>query len=314
MNETEMQPAITTLATLRAGLHGALVGQREPLDLMLIVLSARGHALLEGVPGLAKTTAVKRLAELTGLGFRRVQMTPDQLPADLTGAPIFDPETRKFEIRRGPIFAPFLLADEINRAPPKVQSALLEAMEERQVTLGGESLKLPEPFVVFATQNPIEHDGTFPLPEAQLDRFLCRIDFAYPDAAEEELILEKAGSFSAPIQPAIDPATLPALWQATTRVRMDPRLRRYILALSQATRVRPGTLALGVSPRGGLALQAAAQARALLHERDFVLPEDIYRLAPAVFGHRLILSFDAEGDGLKPGQILREILQAVPSP
>jgi len=315
MSTSSTDQAAAALQSLRQGLRESVVGQQDNLDLLLVTLAVRGHALLEGVPGLAKTTAIKRLAELTGLGFKRVQMTPDQLPADLTGAPIFDPETRRFTIRRGPIFTPFLLADEINRAPPKVQSALLEAMQERQVTLGGESLPLPVPFLVFATQNPIEQDGTFTLPEAQLDRFLLKIEFGYPDLAEEELILESAGdTAAAPREPVCDMAALQAVWSAARNVQVDPRLRRYCIALVHASRAQPGTVALGVSPRGGLALQSAARARALLDHRDFVIPEDIYALVPAVFRHRLILSFDAEADGLSGGAIAARLLQTVQSP
>ena len=310
----DFQRAADLLGRLRTALREKVIGQTAPIDLLLITLAARGHALLEGVPGLAKTTAVKRLGELTGLAFRRVQMTPDQLPADLTGAPTFDPQAGRFEIRKGPIFTAFLLADEINRAPPKVQSALLEAMEERQVTLGGETLPLPAPFVVFATQNPVEQDGTFPLPEAQLDRFLVRVDFGYPDAAEEEMILDRAAASARPAAPLADAADWPGICEATEAVRVDPRLRRYAIALARATRGRPDVISLGVSPRGALALQQAARARALLDGRDFAIPEDFWRLAPAVFTHRILLAFEAEAEGMRPADALSQALAGVDSP
>ena len=318
-----------------------IVGQGEMVDGLLTALIAGGHILLEGVPGLAKTLAVKTLAEITALQFKRIQFTPDLLPADLTGTLIWEQSSGGFSVRRGPVFANVILADEINRAPAKVQSALLEAMEEKQVTIGETSYPLPDPFFVLATQNPIEHEGTYALPEAELDRFLLKLLIRYPSPEEELRILDFAAPFasspgdreSAPaLRPVLSLAELEALRKAADAVFADEQILRYIVSVVAASRpapvrAAPGIdaprrpkeglfryIAFGASPRATLALCRCAKIRALFEGRTFVSPEDVKAAAFPVLRHRLVLSYEAEADGLEPDSIISRILALVPMP
>jgi MoxR-like ATPase len=302
------------LKRLREELGRAVVGQRDLIDGLLIGLLAGGHVLVEGVPGLAKTTAVRSLAEVLGLGFRRIQFTPDLLPGDLIGTPVYVPAEQRFEVRRGPIFAPILLADEINRAPAKVQSALLEAMEERQVTIGEETLRLPDPFLVMATQNPLDLEGTYPLPEAQVDRFLLKVVVSYPGYEEErEIVARDAGERPA-LRAVTDADQVRGLRRAAGEVHVAPALADYAVRLVRATREPEGALALGASPRASLFLVRAARARALLDGRDYATPHDVKRVAHAVLRHRLILSYEAEADGASADGAIDRLLAAVETP
>ncbi len=298
-----------------------IVGQPVLLNRLLVALLCRGHVLIEGLPGLAKTRTIKTLASASRMVFRRIQFTPDLLPSDVVGTLIFDPKQLTFTPKKGPIFANLLLADEINRAPSKVQSALLEAMEERQVTLGDESFKLPDPFLVLATQNPLEQEGTFPLPEAQMDRFLFKLRVDYPGPAEEVEVLRRADGNEEIVRPIADAATLLALGQQASRVRLDDAIRGYIVKLVQATRPGHGKdwkgrehIRCGASPRASLALQSASKALAYLAGRDHVLPEDVVSLAPDVLRHRLLLTYESEADGMTTDQVIVQLLQAVPRP
>jgi MoxR-like ATPase len=298
-----------------------IVGQPRLLNRLLVALLVPGHVLLEGLPGLAKTRTVKTLAAASRMSFRRVQFTPDLLPSDVIGTLVFDPRNLTFSPRKGPVFANLLLADEINRAPSKVQSALLEAMEERQVTLGEDSFALPEPFLVLATQNPLEQEGTFPLPEAQMDRFLFKLRVGYPSAQEETEVLLRANGQEPELQPVITGAELLEAGRLAHGVRLDPAIRGYIVRLVQAT--RPGAahpwkgremLRCGASPRAGLALQAASKAVAFLAGRDHVLPEDVAELAPDVLRHRLLLTYESEADGATTDELIQTLLTATPRP
>ncbi|MDR0553820.1 MAG: MoxR family ATPase [Treponema sp.] len=332
--------AASILNVCRAELAKRVVGQGEMIDGLLTALIAGGHILLEGVPGLAKTLAVKSLAEITGLLFKRIQFTPDLLPADLTGTLIWDQSTGKFAVRRGPVFANVILADEINRAPAKAQSALLEAMEERQVTIGQHSYILPEPFFVLATQNPIEHEGTYALPEAQLDRFLLKLKIAYPSPQEEIAILEREvpkGPQSTredrspgrqPLETVLGIPALGVLRQAAFQVRIDQRIMAYIVSLVGASRPAGSGgegrasgkdgfyryIAFGASPRASIALCRCSRIHALFQGRDFVSPEDVKAAALPVLRHRLMLSYEAEADGLDTDAVISRILSLVPLP
>jgi len=297
-----------------------IVGQPQLLNRLMVALLVPGHVLLEGLPGLAKTRVVKTLAAASHLQFRRVQFTPDLLPSDVVGTLVFDPRHLTFSPRKGPVFANLLLADEINRAPSKVQSALLEAMEERQVTLGEDSFALPDPFMVLATQNPLEQEGTFPLPEAQMDRFLFKLRVDYPSAQEEAEVLRRA-SADDPVSPVISGRTLLEAGRAARQVRLDEAIRDYIVRLVQATRPGPGKawkgreqLRCGASPRASLALQGASKALAYLAGRDHVLPDDIAALAPDVLRHRLLLTYEAEADGATTDGLIQALLAATPRP
>jgi len=297
------------------------VGQSRLLDRLLVALLCRGHVLLEGLPGLAKTRTVKTLAAASHLSFRRIQFTPDLLPSDVVGTLVFDPRHLTFSPKRGPVFANLVLADEINRAPSKVQAALLEAMEERQVTLGEDSFPLPDPFLVLATQNPLEQEGTFPLPEAQMDRFLFKLRVDYPGQEEEVEVLRRAHLDGGDVRPVVDAPTLLAAGRKAAEVRLDEAIRAYIVRLVQATRPDHGKawkgkeqLRCGASPRASLALQAAAKAQAWLQGRDHVLPQDVVDLAPDVLRHRLLLTFESEADGATTDQAITQLLQAVPRP
>ena len=317
------------LKALRDEVGRAVVGQHGLVDGLLIGLLAGGHVLVEGVPGLAKTTAVRSLAQALGLGFRRIQFTPDLLPGDLIGTPIWVPEQRGFSVRRGPIFAPIVLADEINRAPAKVQSALLEAMEERQVTIGDETFMLPDPFLVMATQNPIDLEGTYPLPEAQIDRFLLKLVVPYPEADEEREILARDVRERPALSAVADAVRVKQLRDEAAAVYVAPAVAEYAVRLVRATREpalagarlerpepRPaaGTVAVGASPRATLFLVRAARARALLDGRRHTTPHDVKRVAPDVLRHRVLLSYEAEADGIRPEDVVTALLAAVEIP
>ncbi len=311
-----------TLARVRAEVARAVVGQQVMVDRLLVGLLTGGHVLLEGVPGLAKTLAVKSLGDALSLKCRRIQFTPDLLPADLTGTLVYHPRDGTFTAKKGPLFAHLVLADEVNRAPAKVQAALLEAMQERQVTLGDESHVLEEPFLVLATQNPIEQEGTYPLPEAQSDRFMLKVKIGYPERADEKLILQRAGL-----------ATLPSLTAQASReevleareglamVYVDEKIQEYVLDLVTATR-RPrdfglpleSLIAYGASPRATLYLVRGAQGLAVLDGRPYVLPEDVKAIAPDVLRHRIHVSFEAEAEGVDGEEVARRILEKVRVP
>jgi MoxR-like ATPase len=330
--------AAELFSSCRKELAKRIAGQRGMVDGLLAALIAGGHILLEGVPGLAKTLAVKSLAEITGLVFKRIQFTPDLLPADLTGTLIWEQGRGDFSVRRGPLFANVILADEINRAPAKVQSALLEAMEEKQVTIGETSYPLPDPFFVLATQNPIEHEGTYALPEAELDRVLIKLLVSYPSPEEEIDILarnERIGKQEGVEAPRVvlDVSALALLRDAANSVRMDGKIAQYIVSVISSTRPlstridteRPaGTripkeglyryISFGASPRASIALQRLSRIFALMEGRPFVTPEDVKAAAFPVLRHRIVLSYEAEADGLDPDALISRILSLVPIP
>lgn len=301
-----------------------IVGQEAMVERLLIGLLTGGHVLLEGVPGLAKTLTVRTLADVLHASFSRIQFTPDLLPADVVGTMIFDAQHQAFTARQGPIFAQIVLADEVNRAPAKVQSALLEAMQERQVTIGGTSYALPSPFLVLATQNPIESEGTYPLPEAQLDRFLLKVHVGYPERSEEREVLLRMSQASETIsvQRLAEPEQVLAARHQIEHLHLDPRLADYIVDLVRGTRTPAAVglaalepmIAFGASPRASIALAQAARAHAFLRGRDYVAPEDVQALAPDVMRHRIVLTFDAEAEGLDTDAVVEQVLRAVPVP
>jgi len=292
-----------------------IVGKRETVELAVISLLCQGHLLIEDVPGVGKTMLARSLARSLGCSFSRIQFTPDMLPSDVTGVSIFNQISHEFEFRQGPIMAQVVLTDEINRATPKTQAALLEAMEERQVTVDGLTHKLPRPFIVMATQNPIEYEGTFPLPEAQLDRFFLRVRLGYPEADEEIEVLDRQ-QFRHPID-AIDPVTsadqISDAQEEVKKIYVAPGVKRYIVELTRRTRDYPEVY-LGASPRGSLTLYRAGQARAAMHGREFVLPDDIKSLAEAALGHRVILGPAARLRDLTTAEVVTEILDSVAVP
>ncbi len=312
------------LKRLQDEMGRVVVGQRALVEGLLVGLLSGGHVLVEGVPGLAKTTAVRTLAAVLGLGFRRIQFTPDLLPGDLTGNPVFVPDRRTFEVRRGAIFTPVLLADEINRAPAKVQSALLEAMEERQVTIGEESLPLPEPFLVMATQNPIELEGTYPLPEAQIDRFLLKLVVPYPTELEEREIVERDAQGTVDVEPVAGIEQVLGLRAAASQIHVAPEVSEYAVRIVRATREPGGIVpdsalgaspvALGGSPRASIYLVRAARARALLDGRSYATPHDVKRMAPDVLRHRVLVTYEAEADGITPESVIEAVLASVETP
>jgi MoxR-like ATPase len=321
--------ALEQVKRLREEVGRVVVGQRALVDGLLVALLCGGHVLVEGVPGVAKTTAVRTLAHALGLGFRRIQFTPDLLPADLLGTPIYVPGRERFEVRRGPIFTPVLLGDEINRAPAKVQSALLEAMEERQVTIGDETFALPRPFFVMATQNPVELEGTYPLPEAQIDRFLLKLVVPYPDACEEAEIVARDARAEVAVRPVADAAAVEELKRSVGAVYVAPAVTDYAVRLVRATRdpaaagvhvvgpdgtSPPHPVALGASPRASIFLVRAARARALLDGRTFATPHDVKRVAPDVLRHRVLMSYEAEADGIGPESVVEAVLGSVETP
>lgn len=292
-----------------------IVGKRQAVELVLVALLCRGHVLLEDVPGTGKTVLAKSIARSIGCSFKRIQFTPDLLPSDVTGVSIFNQQSREFEFRPGPVFAQIVLADEINRATPKTQSALLEAMEERQITVDGHTYALPAPFIVLATQNPIEYEGTFPLPEAQLDRFLLRLHLGYPERVDEIAILKRQRQAHPldSLQPVAEIDELLQLQRTITQVYVDDLIEEYIVSLVSATRHHEDVY-LGASARGSLALYRTAQARAAMRGHDFVTPDDIKALAGAVLGHRMIISPAARIRNVTAGAIIDEILSAVAVP
>jgi MoxR-like ATPase len=316
-----MESAATAVAQrLRAGLERVVSGNEGPAFGALVALLAGGHLLLEGVPGTAKTLLVRVLARLLGVGFRRIQFTPDLMPADIVGTTVFDPVSGAFSLRHGPIFTNLVLADEINRTPPKTQSALLEAMEERQVTIDGETHPIAAPFFVCATQNPIEFEGTYPLPEAQLDRFLVRARTGYPTEAQERALIERTVAgfdahdlAAAGVEQVASGADVVAAQRAVRAIHVEPAVQAYILAIGVASRAAKD-VALGASPRGVLALLGAAQAAAAIDGRAFVTPDDVKSVAPLVLGHRIIVKPEAELEGASATAIVARLLASVPAP
>ena len=319
----------------RAEAGKRLVGQENLIDDILTAFVAGGHVLLEGVPGLAKTLAVKTTAEILGLDFKRIQFTPDLLPADVTGTLIYEQNTGKFSVRKGPVFANVILADEINRAPAKVQSAMLEAMEEKQITIGEETYKLPDPFFVLATQNPVEQEGTYNLPEAELDRFLMKLVISYPAADNEIKIVQTAGKAAdVPVKQIVKADDIAALKQAAEKITCSEKLVEYIVSIltvtrpenskrQQAGRTLVNTantnditryIHFGASPRAGIAMLQCAKVKALFAGRDFVLPEDIKAVALNVLRHRLVLSYEAAADNVTADDIITRILDFIPVP
>ncbi len=300
-----------------------VVGQEKLIDGLLIGLLANGHILLEGVPGLAKTLSVKSLAAAIQANFQRIQFTPDLLPADLVGTLVFNPQTGLFTTKQGPIFANVILADEINRAPAKVQSALLEAMEEKQVTIGDQTYRLPEPFIVLATQNPIEQHGTYPLPEAQLDRFMLKLTIGYPTKDDELLIMERMAQTSRtlPIQPVITPAEILAVRNVVDQIYLDAKIKDYIVNLVMATR-NPQQYQLdladyiefGASPRATISLAIAAKAYAFMQGRAYVVPNDIKAIGPDVLRHRVIISYEAEANEISVETLIKTIFDSIEVP
>lgn len=347
-----MNPGQAWTQKLRSEIGKAVIGQDQVVERLLVALLANGHVLLEGMPGLAKTLLVRCLGRALGVQFERIQFTPDLLPSDVVGTMIFQPRDGQFTVHKGPVFANLVLADEINRAPAKVQSALLEAMQERQVTIGGTSHKLPAPFFVMATQNPIEQEGTYPLPEAQTDRFLFKLIVDYPAAAEERTMLDRWGSVT--VQPELQSVSsgeeLLGLRKQVDAIHASPAVQGYILALVRQTRVlaltqneegrvqnsstppalppssypkpqtpnpKPGSqrqLTFGASPRASLALLQAARALAWMRGQEFVTPALVQELAPDILRHRVGLTYEAEAEGLTPDAIIRDLLKSVPVP
>ncbi len=305
---------------IRREVEKVVVGQDEALRLILIALAAEGHVILEGVPGLAKTTLVRALGRALNLEFKRIQFTPDLMPSDIVGTQVFNFQESKFHLVEGPVFTNLLLADEINRAPAKAQSALLEAMQERQVSIEGLTRSLPGPFLVLATQNPVEYEGTYPLPEAQLDRFLFKITLDYPTFEEEQRVLDQhrgdtAGlsSLLDSIEPVADAAALNAAKEETLAVNVKPEVSRYLLELVRRTR-DDVNIQLGGSPRASLMLLVAARAAASLEDRDYLIPDDVKALFAPVLRHRILLTASAEVEGMGADSVLRGILDAVPVP
>ena len=322
--DQRIQAESKTLQAVRSSLQSVIVGQDDLLDGLLIALLADGHVLLEGLPGLAKSLAVNALARTVGGEFRRIQFTPDLLPADLVGTHVYNPKTGDWQVKQGPVFANFVLADEINRAPAKVQSALLEAMQERQVTLAGETRKLPSPFLVLATQNPVEQEGTYALPEAQIDRFLVKLVVGYPSKEEELKIIDRMASLSASTEaaPATTPQDLLRMRELLDTIYLDDKVKGYIVDLVFATR-EPERVGLdqlkplilyGASPRASLALARTSRARAFLEGRGFVTPQDVKAVGSMVLRHRVLTTYEAEAEGVDSEAVLRTVFDTVPVP
>jgi len=309
---------------IRAEASKVIVGQINMVDRLLIGLLANGHVLLEGLPGLAKTLSIKTLASAVNASFSRIQFTPDLLPSDIIGTMIFNPAKSEFTVRQGPIFANFILADEINRAPAKVQSALLEAMQERQVTIGKDTFSLDEPFLVLATQNPIDQEGTYPLPEAQVDRFMLKVKVGYPDKAEEKAIIRKVinGETTQSIDPVIDPARIIQARELVKKVYMDEKIENYILDIVFATRNPKeygiddldGLINYGGSPRASINLAVASKALAFLNRRGYVIPEDVREISHDVLRHRIGLSYEAEAENITQEDVIVKVLNSVEVP
>jgi len=330
IQKNDLDRAESLLDGCRKEMALRITGQREMIDGLLASLIAGGHILLEGVPGLAKTLAVKSLAEITGLEFKRIQFTPDLLPADLTGTMIWEQASGSFSVRKGPVFANIILADEINRAPAKVQSALLEAMEEKQVTIGQTSFPLPDPFFVLATENPIEHEGTYLLPEAELDRFLMKLLIVYPQPVEELEIVKNSLSLSAnskngkkPLSPVLSGEALSFLRNTADEIHIDEEITKYIVSVVTATRpVSAGQpaegvyryISFGASPRASIALYRCSRIFAMFRGRTFVSPEDVKEAAFPVLRHRIVLSYEAEAEGMDSDAVIARILNHIPVP
>ena len=314
----QKESAFVDLLSIEMG--KVIVGQKQLVENLMIALLANGHVLLEGVPGLAKTLAISTLSKAVNAKFNRIQFTPDLLPADVTGTLIYSQKNENFEIHKGPVFANFVLADEINRAPAKVQSALLEAMQERQVTLGDKTYDLPQPFLVMATQNPVEQEGTYPLPEAQLDRFMLKVLVDYPKKEEERLIvrMNNSGEFPQP-NPVVNPEDIVRAREIVREVYMDEKIERYIVDLVYATRTPAeyglkgleNMISFGASPRASISLCAAAKAYAFIKRRGYVIPEDVRAVCPQVLRHRIGLSYEAEAENLTADQIIEQVINAV---
>lgn len=312
-----------TIHAIKQEIQKVIVGQEELIDAMLIALVTEGHILVEGVPGLAKTTAVNAISKALGLTFKRLQFTPDLLPSDVTGTEIYDQKSGDFKIKHGPAFTNLLLADEINRAPAKVQSALLEVMQERQITIGEDTFKLDNPFLVMATQNPLEQEGTYRLPEAQLDRFLMKVIVGYSTFEEEfEIVSRVAKTGFKEVQKVVDIAEINTLKQALSDIHIDDELQKYMLKLIFATRapVEYGLADLaayidfGVSPRASIDIYKASRAHALIHGKDYVSPRDVAEVAYGVLRHRIILNYKADAQNIKPDDIIKEILKTIKLP
>jgi len=304
-----------SIKRIRDNIQQVIVGKEEQINLALVAVLCEGHILIEDVPGIGKTTLAKALAASLGCTFRRIQFTPDLLPSDVTGINYFNQKHQEWEFRPGPVFTQIALADEINRATPRTQSALLEAMQERQVTVDGETKPLPRPFVVLATQNPIELEGTFPLPEAQIDRFLIKLPIGYPTADEENAIVlrfERADPLQT-LSPVISAEELRAMQKAVCEVRVEASVRNYAVSIVRVTREHT-EVALGASPRGSMALYHCAQAWAAIHGREFVVPDDIKTLAPYVLTHRILIQPQVRLRGRKPEDVVAEIVDTVPAP
>jgi MoxR-like ATPase len=319
-----IQSESRSLLAVRTSLQSVIVGQEALLDGLLIALLADGHVLLEGLPGLAKSLAVSSLARAVGGQFRRIQFTPDLLPADLVGTHVYNPKTGEWQVKEGPVFANFVLADEINRAPAKVQSALLEAMQERQVTLAGDTRRLPDPFLVLATQNPVEQEGTYALPEAQIDRFMVKLVVGYPSKGEELKIIDRMAGLAATttVQPATTPQEVLRMRQLLDTIYLDDKVKSYIVDLVFATR-EPEQVGLpklkplilyGASPRASLALARASRARAFLEGRGFVTPQDVKAVGTMVLRHRVLTTYEAEAEGVTSEQVLKTVFDTVRVP
>ncbi len=311
----EIRQVQEAVRAVRQNASRVIVGKEEVIDLLMVVLLCEGHVLFEDVPGIGKTTLAKTLAKSLDCSFQRIQFTPDLLPSDITGITFYNQKSGEFEFRPGPLLAQVVLADEINRATPRTQSALLEAMEERQISIERETIRLPRPFIVIATQNPIELEGTFPLPEAQIDRFLMRLRLDYPNQTEERLILQRFREEQPleDLRPVLAAQELQALQKIIRRVRVEPGLETYIVQLVQATRNHSG-IELGVSPRGTLALYRASQAYAAIHGRAYIIPDDVKRVARPVLAHRMIATSQTRLHGRVMEGIIEEVLHSVAVP
>ncbi len=328
MNEEEFRQAKNDISQIRKEVAKRVVGQENVIDGILTALIAGGHVLLEGGPGLAKTLAVKTFADVSSLGFKRIQFTPDLLPADVTGTLVYEQNTSTFSVRKGPVFTNLVLADEINRAPAKVQSALLEAMAEHQVTIGDETHKLPEPFFVLATQNPIEQEGTYPLPEAELDRFLLKVVVKFPNIQEEmKIVLGQGQNESIPVNKVFSAEKIFALRRLADSVTCEESILNYIVSIVAVTRPESEKsqhaknrddilryISYGASPRASIALLRCAKIAALFDGRSYVIPEDVKKVAPEVLRHRLVLSYEAAADGITSDNLVEKILSLIPVP